>query len=64
MEESNRLIEFGLTKNQAELLKFFIESKSKDGLTYKQIKEQFRFKKHFYRELIDDLVNLKFLRNK
>ncbi|MFX1450392.1 MAG: hypothetical protein ACFFCM_06105 [Promethearchaeota archaeon] len=67
MEAISKLKVFGLTTNQANLLKFFIESYQKENineqnLTFKKIREKFGSKKSFYRELIRDLTKLEFLK--
>ncbi|NVM05170.1 MAG: hypothetical protein HWN67_22815 [Candidatus Helarchaeota archaeon] len=67
MEAISKLKLFGLTNNQAKLLKFFIESHQKENineedLTFSRIKEKFQFKRSFYRELLSDLTRLEFLK--
>ncbi|MFX0132424.1 MAG: hypothetical protein ACFFDN_02135 [Candidatus Hodarchaeota archaeon] len=67
MEDISKLKVFGLTTNQAKLLKFFIETHQKENfkeeeLTFKRIKEKFKSKKSFYRELLSDLTKAGFLR--
>ncbi len=66
MEDISKLKVFGLTTNQANLLKFFIESYRKENimgnnLTFKEIKKNFKSNKSFYRELVSDLTKAGFL---
>ncbi len=52
---------WGLTKNQAKLLKFFIQNRAKKDLSFKKIKNLIKSKKSFYREVLQDLIDKKFL---
>jgi len=65
MEDISKLLEFGLTRNQAQLLKFFIDSYNNEertnGWSFKDIDNQLSSKSHFYRELLTDLEEKGFL---
>jgi len=52
---------WGLTRNQAKLLQFFVENRHRKDLSYKIIKEEIKSKKSFYREVLQDLIERKFL---
>ncbi|MHA1379402.1 MAG: hypothetical protein ACTSRG_13590 [Candidatus Helarchaeota archaeon] len=65
MEDTKRLLEFGVTKNEAKLLKFFIESRNSiqkgEGWRFKDIELNFNTNRHFYRELLNNLERKGFL---
>ncbi|MHA1379404.1 MAG: hypothetical protein ACTSRG_13600 [Candidatus Helarchaeota archaeon] len=52
---------FGLTRNQAKVLYFFLQNRERRDLSYKKIREEIKSKKSFYREILQDLIEKKFL---
>lgn len=52
---------WGLTNNQAKLLYFFIKNRDKSELSYKKIKDEIKAKQSFYREVLQDLIEKKFI---
>ncbi|NVM05172.1 MAG: hypothetical protein HWN67_22825, partial [Candidatus Helarchaeota archaeon] len=52
---------WGLTKNEAKLLTFFINNRHRKDLSFKKVKKNIKSKRSFYRPLLQDLIDKKFL---
>ncbi|MHA1383287.1 MAG: hypothetical protein ACTSR3_05980 [Candidatus Helarchaeota archaeon] len=61
MIDSEKLQLFGLTSNQSKVIEFFIKNRTRKDLNFRKIRTEIKSPKSFYREILLDLIDKKFL---